>query len=85
MNATKGPAAYARELEEDAKRYPDEAGELLLEAAGQWQHAGEHAHAVQVLQRVLPLGGLDGSGRKYKKCCSSPANRSEASARPESS
>ena len=41
--------ARARELEQDAVRYPEERGEILLEAAEQWKRAGEVDHAIALL------------------------------------
>jgi tetratricopeptide (TPR) repeat protein len=49
----------ARELERDAGRYPDERGEILLEAACQWERAGEVDQAIALLREVLTLGGED--------------------------
>jgi tetratricopeptide (TPR) repeat protein len=56
----------AGELEADAARYPDEQGELLLEAAHQWERAGEPGRAVAVLERVLDLGGQDAGFARYQ-------------------
>ena len=51
---------WARELEQDAVRYPEERGEILLEAAEQWKRAGDVDHAVALLGEVLALGGKNG-------------------------
>lgn len=51
--------AQACELEQDAVRYPEERGEILLEAADRWKRAGEVDRAVAVLGEVLALGGKD--------------------------
>jgi tetratricopeptide (TPR) repeat protein len=56
----------ASELEADAARYPDEQGELLLEAAHQWDRAGEPGRALAVLERVLALGGQDAGFAWYQ-------------------
>lgn len=45
--------AYARELERDAVGYPDERGEILLEAAGQYAMAGEHQRAMDILEDLI--------------------------------
>ncbi|MGH3938512.1 MAG: SEC-C metal-binding domain-containing protein [Pseudonocardiaceae bacterium] len=49
----------AQELEQDAVRYPDERGEILLEAADKWERAGQIDQAVALLREVLTLGGED--------------------------
>jgi tetratricopeptide (TPR) repeat protein len=49
----------ALELEQDAARYPDERGEILLEAAEQRELAGQVDQAVALLREVLTLGGKD--------------------------
>ena len=51
--------AQAQELEQDAARYPDERGEILLEAAHQWNRAGQVDQAIALLHEVLTLGGED--------------------------
>ncbi|MGH3928483.1 MAG: SEC-C metal-binding domain-containing protein [Pseudonocardiaceae bacterium] len=51
--------AQAQELEQDAVRYPDERGEILLEAADKWERAGQLDQAVALLREVLTLGGKD--------------------------
>lgn len=51
--------ALAREVEQDAARYPDERGEALLDAAGYWERAGEVDKATALLEEVLTLSGED--------------------------
>jgi tetratricopeptide (TPR) repeat protein len=58
--------AAASELEADAASYPDEQGEVLLEAAHQWDRAGEPGRAAAVLERVLALGGQDAGFARYQ-------------------
>ncbi len=57
--------ARAHELEQEIIRYPEERGEILLEAAEQWERAGEVDHAVALLGEVLALGGRDGGFARY--------------------
>ena len=52
-------SARARELEHDAARYPDERGEILLEASEQWRRAGHYEQATALLREVLTVGGED--------------------------
>jgi tetratricopeptide (TPR) repeat protein len=54
-----GLSARARELEDDAARYPDERGEILLEASEQWRRAGHYEQAAALLREVLTVGGED--------------------------
>jgi tetratricopeptide (TPR) repeat protein len=53
-------AEQARSLEEEAERFPDERGELLLEAGERWLRAGDHARAIDLFEQVLTIGGEDG-------------------------
>ena len=57
--------ARAHELEQDAVRYPEERGEILLEAAEQWKRAGEVDHAITLLGEVLALGGKDAGFARF--------------------
>ncbi len=50
----------ARAMEADADENPEQRGELLLEAAELWRQAGEHDRAVEVLGRVIAMGGEEG-------------------------
>lgn len=47
----------AEELEGQATQYPDERGEILLEAAKQWECAGDTDRAAVLRGEVLELGG----------------------------
>lgn len=58
--------AAAQELEADAAQDPDQQGELLLEAAVQWEQAGQADRAVATLQRVLALGGEDAAYARFQ-------------------
>lgn len=55
----------ARDLEQDAARYPDERGTILVEAAHQWERAGQVDQAVALLREVLALGGEDAEFARY--------------------
>lgn len=55
----------ARELEGSALDHPDERGEILIEAAHQWRHAGDTDRATKLLEGVLALGGLDAQYAAY--------------------
>lgn len=57
--------ALARELEQEAVRYPDERGEILLEAADKWEQAGHVDQAVALLREVLTIGGKDAGYARY--------------------
>jgi tetratricopeptide (TPR) repeat protein len=59
MAASQDARARGYELEQEAVRYPDERGEILLEAADKWERAGEVDRAVALLEQVLTLGGDD--------------------------
>jgi tetratricopeptide (TPR) repeat protein len=50
----------ARSLEEEAERFPDGRGELLLEAGGLWLRAADHTRAIDLFERVVAIGGEDG-------------------------
>ncbi|MDJ0345470.1 SEC-C metal-binding domain-containing protein [Streptomyces sp. H10-C2] len=50
------PAEYAAELEALAGQYPEEREELLIEAAGEWNVAGEYERALSVYERLLAEG-----------------------------
>ncbi|MDT0202648.1 SEC-C domain-containing protein [Nocardioides sp. AE5] len=52
-------STYALDLEADAARYPDEAGELLMEAAHQWRLGDDATRAHALLEQVRDLGGED--------------------------
>ncbi|GLY70904.1 tetratricopeptide repeat protein [Amycolatopsis taiwanensis] len=57
-------AEIARELEAQVDDFPDERGEILIEAAESWRRAGDHERAIELLTEVLALGGEDsGSAR----------------------
>ncbi|MEQ7005933.1 SEC-C metal-binding domain-containing protein [Actinopolymorpha sp. B17G11] len=53
-------ARHARALERELPDYPDERGEILLEAAHHWHRAGEHGRAIALLTECVELGGEDG-------------------------
>jgi tetratricopeptide (TPR) repeat protein len=53
-------AEQARALERELPDYPEDRGEILLEAAHHWHRAGEHERAMELLTESLALGGEDG-------------------------
>lgn len=46
-------------------RYPDDRGEILLEAAEDWKHAGEPERAVALWREVIDGGGEDAGAARY--------------------
>lgn len=50
----------AQALEADADAYPDERGEILVEAAEAWRRAGDNDRAMEILAELLHDGGEDG-------------------------
>jgi tetratricopeptide (TPR) repeat protein len=57
---TRTDETLAKELEADAVRYPEERGEILLEAADAWDRAGNRARALKILTGLVGAGGDDG-------------------------
>ncbi|HEY3034211.1 MAG TPA: hypothetical protein VGJ54_06085, partial [Streptosporangiaceae bacterium] len=55
----------AAELEKDAGRYPEERGEILLEAGEAWKQAGEPDRAVAVWRELIEVGGEDAGFARY--------------------
>lgn len=56
------PAAeLATELEAELVVYPDQRGEILLEAAHQWRLAGDDDRAIALLSQAIDAGGEDGT------------------------
>jgi len=55
----------AAELEKDAVRYPEERGEILLEAGEAWKQAGEPDRAVAVWRELIAVGGEDAGFARY--------------------
>ncbi|MEQ4300535.1 SEC-C metal-binding domain-containing protein [Plantactinospora sp. B6F1] len=53
-------ADEAAALEAEAEQYPDERGEILLEAADAWRRAGRLDRAADLLSRLIIDGGEDG-------------------------
>jgi hypothetical protein len=54
------PTQDAAALEREAEEYPDERGEILLEAATMWRRAGDDDRAEQLLRSLVEDGGEDG-------------------------
>jgi hypothetical protein len=57
-------AEIARQLESDLEDYPDERGEILLEAGDAWHRAGDSQRAIALLSEAIALGGEDGSNAR---------------------
>ena len=57
--------AEAERLEAEAVEYPDERGEILLDAAVEWRRAGEAGRASALLTDLAAEGGEDGC---YARC-----------------
>ena len=56
------PAAqFAAELEAELDSYPDQRGEILLEAAHQWRLAGDDDRAITLWIQAIDSGGEDGA------------------------
>jgi tetratricopeptide (TPR) repeat protein len=53
-------AAAARRLEAEIADYPDEAGEILLEAAQEWRQARKPQRAAELLRGLIEAGGRAG-------------------------
>jgi len=51
----------AAALEADADEYPDQRGEILLEASAAWRRAGDDDRAEQILLSLVEAGGEDGA------------------------
>lgn len=57
-------AEFARELESELEEYPDERGEILLEAGDAWHRAGNRQRAIELLTAAVALGGEDGGNAR---------------------
>jgi tetratricopeptide (TPR) repeat protein len=55
----------AVELERDAARFPEERGEILLEAGEAWKQAGEPDRAVVLWRELIEAGGEDAGFARY--------------------
>lgn len=53
-------AKTARELEAQLAEFPNERGEILLEAAESWRRAGDRDRAIELHNQAVELGGEDG-------------------------
>ncbi|MCE7006417.1 SEC-C domain-containing protein [Kibdelosporangium philippinense] len=63
---TKPAAAIAAELEAELEHYPDERGQILVEAAEAWHQAGDHDRAIALLTQAIALGGEDGGNARVE-------------------
>ncbi|WP_433598758.1 SEC-C metal-binding domain-containing protein [Nocardia sp. CA-135953] len=57
-------ATLAAELEAELELYPDQRGEILLEAAQHWHRAGDHGRAIDLLTQAIETGGEDGGNAR---------------------
>jgi SEC-C motif len=57
-------AEFARQLESDLEEYPDDRGEILLEAGDAWHRAGHSHRAIALLTEAVALGGEDGGNAR---------------------
>jgi tetratricopeptide (TPR) repeat protein len=55
----------AAALEAEAEEYPDERGEILLEAAEAWRRAGRSDRARELLARLILEGGDNGCSARF--------------------
>ncbi|WP_213455177.1 SEC-C metal-binding domain-containing protein [Rhizomonospora bruguierae] len=55
----------AAELEREAVTYPEDRGEIFLEAAEEWKRAGEPERAVALWREVISAGGDDAGYARY--------------------
>jgi hypothetical protein len=53
-------STVALDLEAEAREYPDDRGEILVEAAAAWRRAGDDARASALLEGLVADGGEDG-------------------------
>ncbi|WP_054814778.1 SEC-C metal-binding domain-containing protein [Nocardia arizonensis] len=62
--STRPEATQAAELEAELDLYPDQRGEILLEAAQYRHRAGNHARAIELLTEAIRTGGEDGGNAR---------------------
>ncbi|MFL6130802.1 MAG: SEC-C domain-containing protein [Mycobacteriales bacterium] len=55
----------AESLEAEAAEWPDQRGEILLEAAAAWRRSGDRERAIRLLVELAAAGGEDGC---YARC-----------------
>jgi tetratricopeptide (TPR) repeat protein len=60
VRAVPNETADALELEEQAEEYPEDRGEILMEAAAAWRRAGDDLRARTLLDGLVEGGGEDG-------------------------
>lgn len=63
---TQADTKLAEQLEKDALAYPEERGEILLEAAEVWLRAGRRERAVELLTSLTGDGGDSGCGARIQ-------------------
>jgi tetratricopeptide (TPR) repeat protein len=57
----------ARALEAEALEYPDQRGEILLEAAGAWRRAGDRERSDALLVELIDAGGEDAGYARFER------------------
>ena len=57
-------AEFAHQLESELDEYPDERGEILLEAGDAWHRAGHPQRAIELLAEAVALGGENGGNAR---------------------
>jgi tetratricopeptide (TPR) repeat protein len=72
----------AAALEAEADEYPDDRGEILLEAARAWRRAGAKARADELMTEIIAAGGEDGCYARFERAeaCFEDGNGDEAHA-----
>lgn len=61
---TESAAKTAAQLEAELEQYPEERGEILVEAAQAWRQAGADDRAVALLTQAVALGGEEGDNAR---------------------
>jgi tetratricopeptide (TPR) repeat protein len=59
-------ATRAKTLEQEAREFPDQRGEALLEAALAWRRAGDIDRAVELMTDLAAEGGEDGCSARFE-------------------
>ncbi|MCG3749638.1 SEC-C metal-binding domain-containing protein [Amycolatopsis sp. Poz14] len=59
-------AETATQLEAELEKYPEERGEILLEAAQAWRQAGDDDRAIALLTQAVAAGGEDGGNARVE-------------------
>jgi hypothetical protein len=73
-------AQEASALELDAEEYPDQRGEILLEASSAWRRAGNDSRADQLLESLVEAGGEDAAYARIELASNALDKRDRAAA-----